>query len=52
MITFLIVCCLKLCAMHLISRGYYLLEIVQVALQLIVKRTGDLNLVIFDHLYW
>ena len=29
MITFLIVCCLKLCAMHLISRGYYLLEIVQ-----------------------
>ena len=52
MITFLIVCCLKFCAMHLISRGYYLLEIIQVALQLIVKRTGDLNLVIFDHLYW
>jgi len=52
MITFLIVCCLKLCAMHLISRGYYLLEIVQMALQLIVKRTSDLNLVISDHWQW
>ena len=52
MITFLIVCRLKLCAMHLISRGHYLLEIVQVALQLIVKRTGDLNLVISDHRQW
>ena len=52
MITFLIVCCLKLRAVHLISRGYYLLEIVQVALQLIVNRTGDLNLVISDHRQW
>ena len=50
MITFLIVFCLKLRAVHLVSRGYYLLEIVQVALQLVVKQTGDLNLVIYDHL--
>jgi hypothetical protein len=35
MITFLIVYRLKLRAVHLISRGYHLLEIVQVALQLI-----------------
>jgi hypothetical protein len=29
-----------------------LLEIVQVALQLIVNRTSDLNLVISDHRQW
>jgi hypothetical protein len=52
MITFLIVFRLKLCAMRLVSRGHYLLEIVQVALQLIVKRTSDLNLAISDHWQW
>ena len=52
MVTFLIVYRLKLFAVHLVSRGYYLLEIVQVALQLIVKRTNDLNLVISDHWQW
>ncbi len=49
MITFLIIYCLKLCAVCLVSRGYYLFEVVQVTLQLVVKRTGDLNLVIFHH---
>jgi len=49
MITFLIICRLKLCAVHLVGYGYYLLEVVQVTLQLIVKRTGDLNLVIFHN---
>jgi hypothetical protein len=52
MVTFLIVYRLKLCAVHLVSRGYYLLEIVQVSLQLIVKRANDLNLAISDHWQW
>jgi hypothetical protein len=52
MITFLIVFCLKLRAVRLVSRGYYLFEIVQVALQLIIKRTSDLNLIISDHWQW
>jgi hypothetical protein len=52
MITFLILYCLKLHTVHLVSRGYYLLEIVQVTLQLIVKRTSDLNLVISDRWQW
>ena len=52
MISFLIVCRLKLRAVNLVCRSYRLLEVVQVTLQLVVKRTYYLNLVISYHWQW
>ena len=46
MSAFLILCCLKLISVDLISGGYLSLEIIQVTLKLVVKRAGELNLVI------
>jgi hypothetical protein len=46
---FLLVCCPKLFSVHLISCGYLPLEVIQVILELVVKRADDLNLIIFHN---
>jgi len=52
MTAFLIVDCLKVFSVHLISGGHLPLEVVQVSLELVVQRAGDLNLVIAHDGQW